>query len=154
MILTTHALVGAAAGRYIHNPILLTIILIPLHYLLDIFRHGEYLGKKSTFADTTWKVMLDLLFGGITILTIAHFSHFDKQTVLYAIFGAFISMFPDLLTVLFWKLRWKSLEKIYRFHQFMHKRFADGSKERQWNLRNARNDIIFSVIAILLLALR
>lgn len=153
MILTTHALVGAAAGKYIHNPLVLAIILIPLHYLLDVFRHGEYLNKKSTFADTTWKVTLDLLGGGTTILTIAHFSHFDNRTVFWIICGAFISMFPDLLTVLYWKLHWKFLGNIYRFHQFVHRRFADGSKERQWNLRNARNDIIFSAIAILLLLL-
>ena len=149
MILTTHALVGAAFGKQIHNPFLLVAILIPLHYLMDIFRHGEYLNKKSTFANTAWKVVLDLAFALSTILTVAFFLHFDKQTLFFALLGAFISMFPDLLTVLYWKLNFKFLKKIYLFHQFIHRRFPDDSKERVWNLRNAANDIFFSIIAIL-----
>lgn len=151
MILTTHALVGAAIAKHAQSPLLLTAILIPLHYFLDVFRHGEYLGKKATFANTTWKVALDLLIGGMTILGASYFSHFDMQTFRIVVFGAFVSMFPDLLTVLYWKMHWKFLGKIYRFHQFVHRRFPDGSKERQWTLRNASNDILFSIIAIFLL---
>jgi hypothetical protein len=67
--------------------------------------------------------------------------------------GAVISMFPDLLTVLYWKMNFKFLGKIYQFHQFVHKRFPDGAPERQWTLRNSRNDILFSLIAILALFL-
>ena len=153
MILTTHALVGAAVGKYVHNPILLTFILIPLHYILDIFRHGEYLNKKSTFRDTTWKVALDL-FGGLTIILLAvYFQNINQAVFISMLTGAFISMFPDLLTVLYWKFNFKFLRKIYQFHQFVHRRFADGSPEREWNLRNAINDVIFSIIAITLLFL-
>jgi hypothetical protein len=151
MILTTHALVGAAIGKHISNPLLLIAILIPLHYALDIFRHGEYLNKKSTWKNTTWKVTLDLFAGGITILILSYFLNIDKNIFSNIVFGAFVSMFPDLLTVLYWKFNFKFLKKIYTFHQFVHRRFPDGSKERQWNFRNARNDIIFSALAIILL---
>ena len=151
MILSTHALVGAAIGKYVSNPFLQILILIPLHYIMDIFRHGEYLNKKSTFKDTTWKVTLDLFTAG-TIILFAIFSRdFNYATSFAIITGAFISMFPDLLTVLYWKLNFKFLKKIYQFHQFVHKRFADGSPERVWTLRNAVNDIIFSLLAIFLL---
>ncbi|EKE25245.1 MAG: hypothetical protein ACD_5C00239G0004 [uncultured bacterium] len=151
MILTTHALIGAAVGKYISNPIALTAILIPLHYAMDIFRHGEYLGKKSTFRNTWWKVSLDLLSGLTIILSAFYFKNFNINILISILTGAFISMFPDLLTVLYWKLNFKFLEKIYQFHQLVHKRFPDGSLERAWTLRNATNDILFSLIAILLL---
>ena len=153
MILTTHALIGAAIGKYISNPFILTAILIPLHYALDIFRHGEYLNKKSTFKNTTWKVALDL-FGGLFIIILAvRFQNLEQSALISIATGAFISMFPDLLTVLYWKFNFNFLGKIYQFHQFVHRRFKDGSPERAWTLRNAANDIFFSIIAIALLLL-
>ncbi|MEI7890806.1 MAG: hypothetical protein WCI36_02455 [bacterium] len=153
MILTTHALVGAAIGKYVSNPFWQILILIPLHYTLDVFRHGEYLNKKSTFRDTTWKVTLDLLVAATIILLAIFLKKFNQSIAISIMSGAFISMFPDLLTVLYWKLNFKFLKKIYQFHQFVHKRFTDGSPERAWTLRNAANDIIFSIIAIALLFL-
>lgn len=152
MVLTTHALVGAAVGKYVSNPIALAAILIPLHYTLDIFRHGEYLNKKSTLKNTWWKVALDLCGGLLMVLLAANFQNTDKTILISMLTGAFISMFPDLLTVLYWKLNFKFLKKIYLFHQFVH-RFPDGSPEREWNLRNAVNDIVFSSIAIIILFL-
>jgi hypothetical protein len=153
MTLTTHALIGAAVGKYVHNPWLQVLILIPLHYIMDIFRHGEYLNKKSTFRNTAWKVLLDIFAGLAIIFLSARLMHLDRVIILSMFTGAFISMFPDLLTVLYWKLHFKFLKKIYDFHQFVHRRFADAAKEREWNLRNSRNDIIFSILAIMLLLL-
>jgi hypothetical protein len=153
MILTTHALVGAAVGKYVQNPIALTAILIPLHYALDIFRHGEYLNKKSTFKNTWWKVALDLVAGISIIITAATWQKTSLQILFSMLAGAFVSMFPDLLTVLYWKLHFKFLGKIYHFHQFVHHRFKDGSPEREWTIRNATNDIFFSIIALALLLL-
>ncbi|NTW26822.1 MAG: hypothetical protein HGA36_00640 [Candidatus Moranbacteria bacterium] len=153
MILTTHALVGAALGKYVSNPAMQILILIPLHYTLDIFRHGEYLNKQSTFKDTTWKVTLDLFIGGAIILLAIYAKNISPAISISMITGTIISMFPDLLTVLYWKLNFKFLKKIYQFHQFVHGRFADGSPERAWTMRNAANDILFSAIAIMLLFL-
>lgn len=153
MILATHALAGAALGKYIQNPLLLIAILIPLHYALDIFRHGEYLNKKSTFKNTTWKVALDLLIGAAIILFNIYYQNTSRAVSLSIITGAFISMFPDLLTVLYWKFNFKFLGKIYQFHQFVHSRFAESSPERLWTLRNAVNDIILSIITITFLFL-
>lgn len=153
MILTTHALVGAAVGKYVSDPVAQIAILIPLHYALDVFRHGEYLNKNSIFRSTAWKVALDLFCGGAIILTIADFTHASQPILLSMISGAIISMFPDLLTVLYWKLNFKFLKKIYQFHQFVHCRFPDGAPQREWTARNAVNDILFSIIAILFLFL-
>lgn len=153
MILTSHALVGAAAGKFIPNIFLQLLILIPLHYIMDIFRHGEYLNKKSTIKNTWWKITLDLLIGTSIIFAISILQNKSLSEMRPMLTGAFISMFPDLLTVLYWKLGFKFLEKIFRFHQFVHSRFADYSPERAWTLRNAVNDIVFSAIAIVLLIL-
>ncbi|MDD5397303.1 MAG: hypothetical protein PHW24_04620 [Candidatus Moranbacteria bacterium] len=151
MILTTHALVGAAVGKYVSNPILQILILIPLHYILDTFRHGEYLNKKSTFRDTTWKVALDLCAGGAIMLLAIFSQNVTSSVSISMITGAIISMFPDLLTMLFCKCNLKFLQKAYQLNKFVHSRFPDDSPEREWNFRNARNDIIFSMIAILLI---
>lgn len=152
MILTTHALVGAAIGKHISNPFIITAIAIPLHFFLDTFRHGEYLSQESKTKEVLKKVLLDLITGisliGIYILIIN-----PSIQLIYAIlFGAFISMFPDLITFLHWKLNLPYLGKIYKFHQWVH-RYTRGSKERIWSLRNATNDILFSIIAIVLIML-
>ena len=153
MILTTHALVGAAIGKNISNPWIIASLAIPLHFFLDTFRHGEYLGQKSETKEVLGKVALDL-FCGLSIITLyIFFSHSTIPTMKTILFGAFISMFPDLITFLHWKLGIPYLGKIYQFHQFVHKRFPSGSKERIWNFRNAQNDIFFSIIAMMLLFL-
>lgn len=151
MILTTHALVGAAIGKYVSNPITQIAILIPLHYAMDVFRHGEYLNKKSTFRDTTWKVSLDLFSGGAIILAIAGFTDVNQTAFLSMVTGSIISMFPDLLTLLYHKLNFKFLKKFYDLNLLVHSRFPDESPQRAWTLRNAVNDIVFSLIAISIL---
>ena len=150
MILTTHALVGAAIGKHIANPWLITFIAIPLHYLLDTFRHGEYLGQQSKTKEVLGKVMLDIFCGLFIITLYILFFHPATFVVKTILFGAFISMFPDFITFLHWKLHVPHLGKIYAFHQWVH-RFTRGSKERIWTLRNGRNDILFSILAIILL---
>jgi len=152
MILTTHALVGAALGKYVKNPWLIVLIAIPLHYTLDHFRHGEYLGRKSPFANTWWKVALDLIIGLLIVFGYIAWSHPAPLVVRNILIGTFTSMFPDLLTLLYFKLHFTFLKKIYDFHQWCH-RYPHGSEERQWTPRNARNDILFSIIAIALLIL-
>lgn len=150
MILTTHALVGAALGKHIENPWLLITLALPLHYFLDTFRHGEYLNRKSTVANTWWKVTLDLIVG---LLIVGSYSIATQPTITIVsniLLGSFASMFPDLLTVLYWKLHFTFLEKLFNFHAWVHP-YPKGDKRYDWNLRNARNDILFSIFAIILL---
>ena len=150
MILTTHALIGAALGKNISNPWIVAIIAIPLHFIMDHFRHGEYLNRNSKLKNTWWRTALDLFLGLIIITAYIFFYHPDPQIIRNTWIGAFFSMLPDLLTVLYWEFRWSILKKIHDFHVWCH-RYPPFSKEREWNLRNARNDILFSVIAIILL---
>lgn len=152
MILTTHALVGAALGKNISNPWLIVIIALPLHFLLDSFRHGEYLNRKSTFTNTWWKVALDIVVGLGVVLTYIIFFHPTSLVIRNILLGTFASMFPDLLTVLYWKLNFKFLQKAFHFHEWVHP-YPKGDKRYDWTLRNARNDIFFSILAFILLFL-
>jgi hypothetical protein len=111
------------------------------------------LNRKSEIKETWWKVALDLSIG-FSIITVYIFaSHQPVIVIRNIMLGTFFSMFPDLLTLLYWEFNFKFLEKIYRFHQFTHHRFMKGSPERKWNFRNAYNDILFSVLAIISLLL-
>ena len=152
MILSTHALAGAAIGKHIENPWLVIALSIFLHFIMDTFRHGEYLNQKSKWSEF-WKVAIDLIIGLIFISAIISFSNFHQATVKNMALGVFFSLFPDFLTLLNWKLGVKFLKKYYGFHNWLHK-YPRFSKERDFNLRNGINDIIFSLAAIILLLLK
>lgn len=154
MILATHALVGAAIGKNVSSPWLVVILSLIIHFILDGFRHGEYFDSRTAkVKDTWWKVALDL-YAGLVIIFGYLFSHQLSSSVIFNILlGAFVSMLPDSFTILYWRFRWKLLGKLYDFHQLAHRysRFPKFGKERRWTLRNAWNDILFSIIAIFFL---
>jgi hypothetical protein len=156
MILVTHELVGAAIGEKINNPWLIIIFSLAMHFVLDTFRHGEYVesfDKKATFKNTWWKVALDFFIGIFIVSLLIYFNRFDMLQIKYILLGVFASIFPDSLTFLYWKFHSPYLKKIYDFHSWCHK-YPHGAPERAWNLRNAANDIIISLIAILILFLK
>jgi len=153
MILATHELVGAAIGSKIHNPWLIIIFSIAMHFVLDTFRHGEYLDRKSTLKNTLWKVALDLSAGLIIIIFYILIKHPVHATILNILLGVFISILPDSLTFLYWQLGVKFLKKPFEFHTWLHA-YPQGAPERAWTLRNATNDIIISIIAIIIFFLR
>jgi len=150
MILTTHALVGAALGKQIGNPIIVAPLAIALHFCLDTFRHGEYLNRNTKFKTATWQVLIDL-FSTLTIISIyLKFSHASYETTRNIFVGSFFSMFPDFLTLLYFVFHFDFLKKIHDFHTWAHP-FPKPDKRYTWNLRNNLNDIIFSIIAIFIL---
>lgn len=154
MILTTHALTGAVIGKNIENPFIIIVLSLIIHYLMDTLRHGEYLDRNSTTKETLWKVFLDISIGLTTIGLILYISYIFNPLNDFNIFnillGSFFSMFPDLLTFLYWKVNVKFLKKIFDFHAWMHK-FPPFSPERNWTIKNSINDILISIIAIALL---
>lgn len=152
MILTTHALIGAAIGKNISNLWLIPLITIPLHFLMDHLRHGDYLSKKSKFRNTWWKIALDFVSGFLIVFGLIRFQHMNQQLALQILVGMFSSMLPDLLTAINREFNCFILNKIHDFHAWCHK-YPSLSQERIWNLRNAANDIILSVLAIAILFL-
>ena len=156
MILTTHALVGAAIGKNIENPYFVILLSLMIHFFLDSFRHGEYFDSRvATIKDTAWKILLDLFIPASIILFFILSTHSNFSLTRNILLGAFFSILPDFFTVLLWTFHWKILKKIKEFHSFCHYywRFPKFSPERQWTLRNALNDILFSTIAIIILFL-
>jgi hypothetical protein len=153
MILATHALVGAAIGEHINNPVLIIAGSFAIHYILDTLRHGEYLDTmedRKAFKDGIWKVALDLLIGFLIIFLIIFWKRPDTIQIKNILLGAVASIFPDFLTFLYWMLRYDFLKKIYKFHDWLHG-LSRHSEKREWNLKNGVNDIIVSIISIILL---
>lgn len=153
MMLTTHALIGATIGKHVSSPWIIALIAIPLHYIIDMFRHGEYvetMDSKTSVKNTWWKILLDFSGAIIIPFSIAKTQHFSLATTESMFIGIFFSIVPDFVTLLYWKFKGDFLQKIYLFHAWCH-RFPRGAQEREWNLRNSLNDIILSVIAIVIL---
>jgi hypothetical protein len=153
MILATHALTGAVIGKNINNVWLIIITAIFMHFVFDSFRHGEYLqtiDKESTVKNTWWKVGLDLFSGLLIIFAFIFWKDLDLIKIRNILIGSFFSIFPDLLTFLYWKFKIKFLKRIYLFHSWIH-RNPPYSEGKEWNLRNARNDIVISLVSIILL---
>lgn len=154
MILTTHALTGAVIGKNINNPWVVIALSLIVHYLMDGIRHAEYFDDRiARIKDTWWKVAIDLLIGSLIICLSVLITAPDEQTIRNMVLGAFFSILPDGLTLIYWFSGKKFLTGIKAFHSLAHRydRNPKHSPERQWNLRNARNDIIISAIAIILL---
>lgn len=152
MMLTTHILTGAVVGKNTGNIWLIAIFSIILHFILDHFRHGEYWNNGSKMNEC-WKGFLDLFFGFSVLILIIYCSDFSSAKIKDILTAIFFSLVPDVLTVLCLKAKvdFKGiLKKIFQFHTWVH-RYPPFSKERAWNLRNALNDIIFSLAAIILL---
>ena len=152
MILSTHALVGAAIGKNIDNPWIIILSSLAIHYFMDSFRHGEYFDSRTaTIKNTAWKIIIDFLIGVFIVGLIISWEKINWHTAQNMAIGIFFSLFPDFITLLHWTFKKnKILAKIKDFHAWAHNysRFPRYSKERQWTLRNSFNDVIFSLLAI------
>lgn len=153
MILTTHALTGAALGKNIDSLLILVPAALVLHYVLDGLRHGEYFDIRSaSFKEKFWKISLDIFSASVLTFFLAYFFVTAAETAQNILIGSFFSLLPDGLTLLLWTLfpRSKILKKIKLFHERAHRyrKFPKHSPERQWTWRNTRNDIFASATAI------
>ncbi|MFC1644749.1 hypothetical protein ACFL08_01830 [Patescibacteria group bacterium] len=151
MTLTTHALAGAVIGKYFSNPFIIVLFSIAVHYAIDTFRHGEYLNRKSTWKNTTWKILLDLSIG---LMLVSFLVSQSKQVISIPniSLAVFFSLLPDFITLLYWKLGFKKLKFLYIFHTNIHSH-KQGAQERVWIPRNLINDILISTIAIIIFIL-
>jgi len=155
MILATHALVGAAIGKNIQSPWLIILVSLVVHFILDTFRHGEYLDdRKDNFRNTWWKIAIDIGVFSLIIGTAIFSNNLNYQQIRNVLLGIFFSLLPDGINFFYWTLRWKFLKPLYELHGWVHisiNKIPKYAPERQWTLRNATNDIIFSALAILLI---
>lgn len=149
MILTTHALTGAVIGKYAGNPFLVIPLTFISHFLLDSFRHGEYIDIEK--GRKIWiRIGLDIAFGMSIVFLYLSLQEFNLKIVLNVLLGSFFGSLPDLLTFLYFKFNFKFAKVFVDFGSKIHP-YPMGAPETLWNFRNAVNDILFSLIATFLL---
>lgn len=150
MIPSTHALTGAVIGKSINNPWIIILVSLVVHFILDSFRHGDYLHEKSTSKEIFKKVSLDLSIGFSIIMAYIYFSSLNATEIRNISIGVLASLFPDFLTFLYLRLNFQSLKKIFDFHSAIHHTpiFA---REKKWDKKGLINDFILSIISIVIL---
>jgi len=137
------------------NPWIIIPASLIVHFAMDHLRHGEYVEifqNREAVKKTWWKVALDLSLALAIPLAFIYFGNFSYTQARNILLGAFFSMLPDAITFLYWKFDFKFLAIYYKFHSWLHK-YPPFSKERDWNFRNAANDILISSLAVLILFL-
>ena len=149
MLLVTHALIGAAIGKNINNPLIIIPVSLASHYVLDMFRHGDYIDKNLNLKGNDWKVSLDLFSAFLAIFLLVYFKNFSQAEIKNILIGAFFSLLPDSFTFLYWKFKLKILKALYELHTWVHEYF--NPEEIEFSLKNSLNDILFSAIAIVFL---
>ncbi len=151
MILTTHALVGAVLGKNIQNPWFVAFFCFLVHFALDSFRHGEYIDHRKKLKNLAWKIVLDLVFALSLIGLIVLFKNWDINILRNIFLGVLFCLLPDFLTFLHYEFpSFKFLKKVYHFHERVHP-YRSPCEQTRWCLRNALNDIFFSLIALIFL---
>ena len=155
MILTTHILSGALVGAEIKNPFYVAIISVAVHFLLDLFPHGDYLNKKSRLREF-WKVAIDLAVGLGIVLAVIYLRNetSNKPLMINLSIGILFSLLPDGITFLCYWMKMKFLKPIYDFHQRLHLiHYPDFAPEREFRLRNNLWDMLVSVVSLIILIL-
>jgi len=156
MILTTHILSGAALGANVNNPYAVAGLSIVLHFLLDLFPHGDYLNKKSRLREF-WKVALDIIIGLSIVAAIIFIRGLAPNNALNIeniLIGILFSLLPDFTTFLHDWMKMKLLKPIYFFHQKLHLlHHPDFAPERKFRLKNNLWDVFISFVSLLILIL-
>lgn len=144
MVLLPHALVGAAIGAAVKNPVLSLLVGIVSHHVLDAFPHLDYgsrvirksgpryLGRKPEFSpdsprkfdETFWKILfVDFTIAWSVFLWI--FYRLPQNLWVSVFCGAFgsllpdvISFYPPLVRKFTKKFRWAA--GISQIHNFFH----------------------------------
>lgn len=134
MILTTHAVVGAAAALAVsHNPLLAFFAACVSHFLLDAIPHWDY-DIKSLVRNPTDSIQYRIKPGkpflrdlalagldgtaGVASAVILGFFFFSGQ-VEVALLGAIGGVLPDFLQLVHWVFPRAPLSGLQRFHRWI-----------------------------------
>lgn len=102
MIILPHLLIGAAIGLKVHNFWAVFILALASHFIADKIPHWEYLDEqinnlnKKEFLLFLCKASVDAGIGGALLLMLL----WRQNAWPYALWGAFISILPDILVFL------------------------------------------------------
>ena len=152
MILFPHMLIGAVIGSKIHSFSAVFVLALISHFLTDMLPHRDYLNggiedlKGKKFAIFIGKSLIDLFAG---LLVVWYFFHASPYLV-YILFGAFISIIPDGLTLLNkltnYQFQW--LIKFQAIHEKIH--IAD---KKNVPVPGLITEVIITVFLIALIAM-
>jgi hypothetical protein len=132
MILSTHAFVGALAGRLLpDSPVAAFAVGFASHFLLDAIPHWDYQlssiqgeGMEKNMVVRSRAFLRDSIKMGTDLVLAVFMVWFAMKEMPGAspsmIAGAIGGFSPDALQFLFWKVRSEPLASIQRFHQWVH----------------------------------
>lgn len=160
MILSTHAVAGAAVGQLTGNPVATFVFGLLSHFVLDAVPHWQYELKSKTYNDDIMAENMALdkrfirdiviigidFFAGIfiSILAFAGWNGFaDPPTALLA--GMLGGVLPDALQFVFWKFKREPLVTVQKFHFWVH---ADWDFDYKSKLGIALQIIIVAAIVL------
>jgi hypothetical protein len=143
MVLTTHAVIGAALGALTANPAEAVAVGAISHYLLDAIPHWEYslnalaerpanpLDKQFKFgAGSAWdftRLAIDAGLALVLVWTLGALFGFSSSAFWW---GALGGVLPDGLQFFYYRYHWRWLAPLQRLHLFMH---ADADlKSQPW----------------------
>ena len=116
MILTIHAVAGAAVANQFQNKLIAWVLAFLSHFLLDAIPHREYSLENVKFGFRSrkfWKlaakVLFDLLLGFILIIIFTK----QRSNLIHNLFGGFCALIPDGLTFLWVIIRDNNLKKFF-----------------------------------------
>ncbi len=133
MILSTHAVLGAAVARlFPHNPVLGFFLGFISHFVFDAIPHWDYslrsevLGDKKEIVDMRWgkdflfdifRLGLDFAAGvGIVFIFFPLHGGKDLASLLAGLMGGVL---PDALQFFYFKIKKEPLSSLQRFHKFI-----------------------------------
>ncbi|MCX6813598.1 MAG: hypothetical protein NTV77_03965 [Candidatus Azambacteria bacterium] len=137
MILTTHAIVGAAAGRVFSNPYVAFAAGFASHFIIDAIPHWEYdlksrvenkenplkeditLNKK--FIGDLARIGLDFAFGVFASIFIFRNGSGFIGAPASLLAGVAGGVFPDFLQFLYFKIRREPFILAQKLHIYVHK---------------------------------
>ena len=161
MILIPHILLGALIGLIApHQYWIVFIFAFALHFLLDAIPHHEYkvqllkerseerMGVLNIFRDkqaffVLGKIATDFLLGMLIAIALIWFSPARQ----YVLVVALSAVLPDGLLALYWMTKTPLLEKLARFHHFVHPK-NNKNTPLLWGITT---QLIVSLIVILLI---
>lgn len=132
MVLSTHAFVGALAGRLLpESPLAAFFVGFASHFLLDAIPHWDYKlssikgagmekdmhVRSRAFLRDSLKMLTDLVLGVLLVWFAIREVPGAPMSMIAGAIGGFT---PDALQFLFWKVRREPLVSIQRFHAWIH----------------------------------
>lgn len=133
MILTTHAIIGAAiANAFPAEPHIGFPFAFASHYIIDVLPHTNYghehfLNEKNTDAvidfrnaDALQQVLYTVLDIIVAVVLVFFLFVRDKQTFLLSVLGALLGVIPDIFNFFSYKYEGKFFKGAKKLHDLFH----------------------------------